>query len=289
MTRVDSTEFLPFARPSITDREKAAVLEVLDSGWLTTGARVKEFERRFAERVGVTHAVALNSATAALHLALEAIGVGPDDEVIVPTWTFAAIRRGRRIPGGAAGSGRHRPANAQRDPRGDARGGDPTDPRRQSRCTSPACRSRSRRSSSCSSREASPSWRTPPTRFRSRVGGPGGPYVGTVGRAGAYSFYATKTITTGEGGMLVTEDEAIADRATGDVPARHQPRCMEPLYGQRLLVLRDRGGWLQVQHDRHRCRARHSSSWTGPTSCSRRARSLRPPTERLRVPRGLTS
>ena len=82
--------FLPFSRPSMGDRERAAVLEVMDSGWLTTGARTKAFEAAFASFVGVEHAVALNSATAALHLALEAIGVGPGDEVIVPSWTFAA-------------------------------------------------------------------------------------------------------------------------------------------------------------------------------------------------------
>src|SRR5262245_34250477 len=82
--------FLPFARPSVTEREEAAVLDVLRSGWLTTGPRAKDFEQRFAEYVGARHAVALNSATAALHLALEALGLGPGDEVIVPTWTFAA-------------------------------------------------------------------------------------------------------------------------------------------------------------------------------------------------------
>jgi len=90
MSDQDRLPFLPFARPSITDSEKRAVLEVLDSGWLTTGPRTKQFEERFAEAVGSSHAVALNSATAALHLALEGLGVGPGDEVIVPTWTFAA-------------------------------------------------------------------------------------------------------------------------------------------------------------------------------------------------------
>ncbi len=82
--------YLPFARPSVTDAERAAVLEVLDSGWLTTGAKARAFESEFAAFVGARNAVALNSATAALHLALEALKVGPDDEVIVPTWTFAA-------------------------------------------------------------------------------------------------------------------------------------------------------------------------------------------------------
>ncbi len=70
-------DYLPFARPSITDREKQAVLDVLDSGWLTTGSVSKTFEERFAALVGSRDAVALNSATAALHLALEAMNVGP--------------------------------------------------------------------------------------------------------------------------------------------------------------------------------------------------------------------
>jgi len=204
--------FLPFARPSITEREKSAVLEVLDSGWLTTGPRTKEFERAFAARVGAGHAVALNSATAALHLALEALGVGPGDEVIVPTWTFASsaevvVYRGAR------------PVLVDVD--------------RQTLNTTP---------------EAVLAAITPRTRavvavhvaglpveierlvslleprgmavvedaahaFPSRLDGGTGRYAGTVGRAGAYSFYATKTITTGEGGMLVSDDEDLANRA----------------------------------------------------------------------------
>lgn len=212
MTSNGARPFLPFARPSITDREKQAVLEVLDSGWLTTGPRTKEFERAFAARVGVGHAVALNSATAALHLALEALGVGPGDEVIVPTWTFASsaevvVYRGARpvlvdvdrltlnmTPEAvlAAITPRTRavvavhvaglPVEIERlvallEPRGIA-------------VVEDAAHA-----------------------FPSRLDGGTGRYVGTVGRAGAYSFYATKTITTGEGGMLVTDDEDLANRA----------------------------------------------------------------------------
>jgi dTDP-4-amino-4,6-dideoxygalactose transaminase len=81
---------LPFARPDLTGAEVAAVVEVLRSGWLTSGPRAEAFERAFAEYLGVQHAVALNSGTAALHLALEAIGLGPENEVIVPTYTFTA-------------------------------------------------------------------------------------------------------------------------------------------------------------------------------------------------------
>jgi dTDP-4-amino-4,6-dideoxygalactose transaminase len=212
VTDPEARPFLPFARPSITDREKEAVLDVLDSGWLTTGPRAKLFEERFAAKVGVRHAVALNSATAALHLALEAVGVGPDDEVIVPTWTFAAsgevvTYRGARpvlvdvdartlnatpeavlaavTPRTRAVIAVHvagRPVEIEQlvallEPRGIAVIED--------------------------SAHA----------FPSRIGGAAGRYAGTFGRAGAFSFYATKTITTGEGGMLVTDDDAIAARA----------------------------------------------------------------------------
>src|SRR5688572_29706497 len=84
------TGYVPFHQPDIGEEEIRAVTEVLRSGWLTTGARAKEFEARFAGYVGATHAVALNSCTAALHLALEAVGVTPGDEVIIPNMTFAA-------------------------------------------------------------------------------------------------------------------------------------------------------------------------------------------------------
>jgi dTDP-4-amino-4,6-dideoxygalactose transaminase len=81
---------IPFFRPKIGDEEKSAVIEVLSSGWLTTGRRVREFEEKFASYLGVPHAVALNSCTAALHLSLEAAGVREGDIVLVPTMTFAA-------------------------------------------------------------------------------------------------------------------------------------------------------------------------------------------------------
>jgi len=211
-TEPHARPYLPFARPSITEREKQAVLDVLDSGWLTTGARAREFEERFASKVGARYAIALNSATAALHLALEAVGVGPGDEVIVPTWTFASsaevvaylgarpvlVDVDRRTLNAtvagvlAAVTPRTRAVVAvhiaglpleieamvaELEPRGIA-------------VIEDAAHA-----------------------FPSRIGGPGGRYAGTVGRAGAFSFYATKTITTGEGGMLVTNDEAIAARA----------------------------------------------------------------------------
>src|SRR5437762_9077774 len=74
---------LPFHLPEIGDEEIRAVTETLRSGWLTTGPRVKQFETEFAQLIGARHAIALNSCTAALHLALEAAGVGRGAELIV--------------------------------------------------------------------------------------------------------------------------------------------------------------------------------------------------------------
>src|SRR5712691_2870547 len=81
---------LPFHRPLIESDDEANVLKTLRSGWLTTGPETKSFERELAAYVGAAHCVALNSCTAALHLALDAIGVGPGDEVITTPMTFAA-------------------------------------------------------------------------------------------------------------------------------------------------------------------------------------------------------
>ena len=82
--------FLPFALPDFDESELAGVKEVLESGWITTGPKTQKFETDFAAAVGAKHAVAVNSCTAALHLALEAIGIGRGDEVITSPYTFAA-------------------------------------------------------------------------------------------------------------------------------------------------------------------------------------------------------
>ena len=84
------TAFLPYCLPEIGEEEIAEVVDSLRSGWITTGPKVKKFEERFAEYCGVEHAIAVNSCTAALHIALTALGVGPGDEVIVPTLTFCS-------------------------------------------------------------------------------------------------------------------------------------------------------------------------------------------------------
>lgn len=81
---------VPFARPHLSGRESAAIAEVLASGWISQGPRVQEFEAAFARRVGAAAAVATTSCTTALHLALHAAGIGPGDEVIVPSLSFIA-------------------------------------------------------------------------------------------------------------------------------------------------------------------------------------------------------
>src|SRR5579862_9519515 len=84
--------FLPFALPEIGDEEIAEVVDTLKSGWVTTGPKAKRFEAAFTEFLGdpSLESIAVNSATAGLHLALEALGIGPGDEVITTTYTFSA-------------------------------------------------------------------------------------------------------------------------------------------------------------------------------------------------------
>jgi len=92
MTQLNAVKpFLPFALPDISEDEIAEVVDSLRSGWITTGPKVQRFEQNFASFLGQgIETVAVNSATAGLHLALEALGIGPGDEVIVPVHTFTA-------------------------------------------------------------------------------------------------------------------------------------------------------------------------------------------------------
>jgi UDP-4-amino-4-deoxy-L-arabinose-oxoglutarate aminotransferase len=87
---LSATPFLPFSRPSITAADIAAVSAVLESGWLTTGSRCAELEQRFCEYTGSAHSVAVTSATAAMHLLLHALDIGPGDEVVTPSMTWVS-------------------------------------------------------------------------------------------------------------------------------------------------------------------------------------------------------
>lgn len=90
MSKAKRTEFLPFSPPCLSDEERAEVMDTLHSDWLTTGPKTKRFEQALLGRMGAPSVVCLNSCTAGLHVALIALGVGPGDEVIVPSLTFCA-------------------------------------------------------------------------------------------------------------------------------------------------------------------------------------------------------
>jgi dTDP-4-amino-4,6-dideoxygalactose transaminase len=202
--------FLPFARPLIGDEEIAAVVETLRSGWLTMGQRTRDFEAAFADFVGAPHAVALNSGTAALHLALEAVGVGPGDEVIVPTYTFTASAAVVSHLGARPVIVDVRAADLNIDPhRVEAAITDRTraivpvhiagQPCAMDEIASIAARR--------NLRVIEDAAHALPTSYRGRR-------VGSLSDATAFSFYVTKNLTTGEGGMLTTADPEIAKRAS---------------------------------------------------------------------------
>lgn len=96
---IDRQFHVPFHRPDITEKEIAEVVATLRSGWLTSGPKVRQFEHKFALAVGAGYAVAVNSCTAALHLAVEALGLGPGMAVLIPTMTFAATAEVVRYQG----------------------------------------------------------------------------------------------------------------------------------------------------------------------------------------------
>jgi dTDP-4-amino-4,6-dideoxygalactose transaminase len=200
--------FIPFALPDISEREIAAVVETLRSGWITTGPRTHEFGELFAKATDSRHAVMVNSCTAALHLALDAIGVKAGDEVIVPTVTFAASAEVVRYSGATPILVDVRAHDHNVDPAAVARAITP-----QTRaiipvhfagvpCDMDEIMSLARARSIRVIDDAAHSF---PCRYRGRR-------VGTLADITCFSFYATKTITTAEGGAATTENDEWADR-----------------------------------------------------------------------------
>ena len=208
------TPFVPFARPSIGPEEEEAVVAVLRSGWLTTGEVTARFEAEFAAVVGARHALAISSATAGLHLALEALGVGPGSVVLTTPYTFAATAEVARYLGA-----------------------DPVfvDIDRASLNIDPVLLETALEQLSRAGRKVSamipvhvaglPCDMDAIGHLSLRYGVPivedaahafpvrhGGRFAGTLGDAGVYSFYPTKSITTGEGGMVVTDRDEVATR-----------------------------------------------------------------------------
>ncbi|MBI5268251.1 MAG: DegT/DnrJ/EryC1/StrS aminotransferase family protein [Burkholderiales bacterium] len=204
--------FLPFALPEIGEDEIAEVVDTLRSGWVTTGPKARRFEAAFTEYLGDAslQSIAVNSATAGLHLALEAVGVGPGDEVITTTHTFTATAEVVRYLGADVKLVDIDPATLNIDPAAVEAAITP-----RTKCLIPvhyaglaadmtALLAIARRHGLKVVEDAAHAL---PTTH-------GGARVGTLASdATVFSFYANKTITTGEGGMLVTRDAALADRA----------------------------------------------------------------------------
>jgi perosamine synthetase len=199
---------VPFHRASVGEEEIQAVAEVIRSGWLTMGPKTFEFERQFARYVGARHAVAVSSCTAALHLALDAIGLQPGDEVLIPTTTFTATGEVVAHLGGRPVLTDVDPVTLTLDPEDAARrltrrtraiipvhlAGQP--------CDMAAIRSLASRHHLHVIEDAAHAL---PAAY-------GGTRVGALSELTAFSFYATKTITTGEGGMVTTNSDSHAER-----------------------------------------------------------------------------
>lgn len=202
------SEPIPFHRPAMGDAEVEAATRVLRSGWLTTGAEAHAFEAEFAARIGVRHALALNSATAALHLALDAMGVADGDEVIVPTYTFTACGEVCRYV-------RARPVlvDVGEDYLIDVSAAADAATER-TRAVMPVHFGGQAVATGALRGALRGDVRIIEDAAHAFPADAGGVPVGRLGDAAAFSFYATKTMTTGgEGGMLTTDDDAIAARA----------------------------------------------------------------------------
>jgi dTDP-4-amino-4,6-dideoxygalactose transaminase len=204
--------FLPFALPEIGEEEIQEVVDALRSGWVTTGPKTRRFEQDFAAFLGdeSLHCIAVNSATAGLHLALEAIGIGPGDEVITTTHTFTATAEVVRYLGADVKLVDIDPATLNIDPAAVEAAITP-----RTKAIMPvhyaglavdmdAILAIARRHGLKVVEDAAHAL---PTTHAGQL-------IGTLGSdVTVFSFYANKTITTGEGGMLVTRDPEIAARA----------------------------------------------------------------------------
>jgi UDP-4-amino-4-deoxy-L-arabinose-oxoglutarate aminotransferase len=201
-------QFLPFSRPTIGSEEEAEVLATLRSGWITSGPRVQRFEALFRERLGVEQAVAVNSATAGLHLAVAALDLGPEDEVIVPSITWASTANVVELCGARVVFADVDPGTLCIDPEDVRRrigprtraivpvhfAGQPADLSR--------LRELAREAGAVLIEDAAHALGT---RY-------GEEEIGSQAEVAVFSFHPIKNITTGEGGMVVCRDEELARR-----------------------------------------------------------------------------
>ena len=211
---------IPFHKPCIGEAEIAEVVDCLKAGWLTTGPKAKLFETEFASYLGRRHAIALNSCTAALHLALEAIGLKAGQVVIVPTMTFAATAEVVRYFNAIPVFADCRPEDLNLDVADAARklaaargagqevtaiipvhyGGQVGDVA--------GVRALAARHNLQVVEDAA---HCCPAYYRDNEASPW-QSVGADAKVSCFSFYANKTITTGEGGMACTDSDPIAER-----------------------------------------------------------------------------
>ncbi len=207
-------DFLPFSLPLIEEDEIAEVVDAIKSNWITTGPKTKLFEKQFAEYIGCKHAIAVNSCTAALHLALEAIGIQEGDEIITSPMTFAATAEVIRYFKAKPVFVDIDPVTMNIDPQKIEEllvsynrqgslpkaiipvhfGGYPCD---MDRIADIAAR--------YDLKVIEDAAHALPAHYRGKT-------IGTISDISCFSFYATKNITTGEGGMITTDNDEWADR-----------------------------------------------------------------------------
>jgi len=207
---VTDQNFIPFALPDISNAEIEQVLECLKSGWLTTGPKAAVFETRFAEVVGARHAIAVNSCTAAMHLGLEAMGIGAGRQVVTSVFTFTASAEVIRYLNADPyfididhDTMNMNPSHLEHALEKSSR----VDAVIPVHFAGHACEMADILDicSQKSVRVLEDAAHAFPTTYRGHM-------VGSIGDATAFSFYATKTLAVGEGGMLTTDDDALAER-----------------------------------------------------------------------------
>jgi dTDP-4-amino-4,6-dideoxygalactose transaminase len=202
-------EFLPFHRPSFGPEEETEVIAALRSGWVTMGPRTQKLEAAFRDLLGVPYAVAVNSCTAAVHLALLGLGIGPGDEVVTTPLSFATTANVLVHVGAMPVFADVEPDTLNLDPKAAA---EKIGPRTKAimpvhlhghPCEMDAFRELADRNGLAIIEDAAHAIEAT---YKGRR-------MGTGSTAAAFSFYATKNITTGEGGMLVTAKKDLAEKA----------------------------------------------------------------------------